>query len=113
MYLRTARLDLDNYNNDTDDGLHITSMAGSWLSIVHGFAGMRVRSGMITFKPFIPKAWEAYSFKILFRGHLLKVSVNKDEVIITQEQGQSFEVKVYDQMVTILENNSVKITTQA
>ncbi|MFT9485909.1 MAG: glycoside hydrolase family 65 protein [Tepidibacillus sp.] len=113
LYLRTARLDLDNYNNDTDDGLHITSMAGSWLSIVHGFAGMRVRSGMITFKPFIPKAWEAYSFKILFRGHLLKVSVNKDEVIITQEQGQSFEVKVYDQMVTILENNSVKITTQA
>ena len=38
MYQRTARLDLDNYNNDTEDGLHITSMSGSWLAIVHGFA---------------------------------------------------------------------------
>ncbi|HBH5802051.1 TPA: glycoside hydrolase family 65 protein, partial [Enterococcus faecium] len=38
MYERTARLDLDNYNNDTDDGLHITSMTGSWLAIVQGFA---------------------------------------------------------------------------
>jgi maltose phosphorylase len=40
MYLRTARLDLDDYNNDTEDGLHITSMAGTWMSIVEGFAGM-------------------------------------------------------------------------
>ena len=38
MYQRTARLDLDNYNNDTEDGLHITSMTGSWLAIVQGFA---------------------------------------------------------------------------
>lgn len=41
LYQRTARLDLDNYNNDTVDGLHITSMSGSWLTIVQGFAGMR------------------------------------------------------------------------
>src|SRR5699024_9339669 len=39
LYSRTARLDLDNYNNDTEDGLHITSMTGSWLTIVEGFAG--------------------------------------------------------------------------
>ena len=44
LYSRTARLDLDNINNDTCDGLHITSMAGSWLSIVQGFAGMRTIS---------------------------------------------------------------------
>ena len=43
MYLRTARLDLDNYNNDTEDGLHITSMAGSYLSIVQGFGGLRIK----------------------------------------------------------------------
>ena len=38
MYLRTARLDLDDYNNEVSEGLHITSMAGTWLSIVEGFA---------------------------------------------------------------------------
>ncbi|GIS08409.1 MAG: hypothetical protein CM15mP112_05210 [Flavobacteriales bacterium] len=37
MYLRTARLDLDDYNNEVSEGLHITSMAGTWLSIVEGF----------------------------------------------------------------------------
>ncbi len=47
MYLRTARLDLDDYNNDTEDGLHITSMAGTWMSIVEGFAGMRVKENVL------------------------------------------------------------------
>lgn len=43
LYLRTARLDLDNYNNDTTDGLHITSMAGTWMSITYGFGGLRIK----------------------------------------------------------------------
>ncbi|MDI5790898.1 hypothetical protein PO124_28225 [Bacillus licheniformis] len=43
LYKRTARLDLDNYNHDTEEGLHITSMTGSWLAIVQGFAGMRTQ----------------------------------------------------------------------
>ncbi|MGM0551361.1 MAG: family 65 glycosyl hydrolase domain-containing protein, partial [Bacteroidota bacterium] len=32
LYLRTARLDLDDYNNEVGQGLHITSMAGTWMS---------------------------------------------------------------------------------
>ncbi len=52
MYKRTARLDLDNYNNDTEDGLHITSMTGSWLAIVQGFAGMRTYNETLSFSPF-------------------------------------------------------------
>ncbi|WP_085506938.1 glycoside hydrolase family 65 protein [Thalassobacillus devorans] len=95
MYLRTARLDLDNYNNDTEDGLHITSMAGSWLSIVHGFAGMRVVKGELHFKPFIPKAWDNYTFKINFRGHLIKVSVDHQQVVITQEEGSDFSLYIH------------------
>ncbi|MGL6248953.1 MAG: family 65 glycosyl hydrolase domain-containing protein, partial [Culicoidibacterales bacterium] len=53
MYERTARLDLDNYNNDTEDGLHITSMTGSWLAIVQGFAGMRTTNQTLSFAPFV------------------------------------------------------------
>ncbi len=58
LYSRTARLDLDNYNNDTNDGLHITSMSGSWLSIVHGFAGMRTWNETLSFDPKLPKEWK-------------------------------------------------------
>ena len=42
MYLRTSRLDIDDYNNDTEDGLHITSMAGTWLSVITGFGGIKI-----------------------------------------------------------------------
>ncbi len=77
FYLRTARLDLDDYNNDTRDGLHITSMAGTWMSIVKGFAGMRVKDNELTFKPFLPENWDSFSFKIRFRGEVKQVTVNK------------------------------------
>ncbi|RKD31233.1 glycoside hydrolase family 65 protein [Thermohalobacter berrensis] len=97
LYLRTARLDLDNINKDTDDGLHITSMAGTWMAIVEGFGGMKVKNNTLSFKPFIPDNWNKYSFKILFRGHLLKITVTKKEVIIKQEKGQNFNIRVYDE----------------
>ncbi|XUD04880.1 maltose phosphorylase [Enterococcus sp. AZ177] len=41
MYQRTALLDLDNYYNDTEDGVHIISMTGYRLTIVQGFAQMK------------------------------------------------------------------------
>jgi len=79
FYLRTARLDLDDYNNDTEDGLHITSMAGTWLAIVEGFAGMRVREGQLHFQTFIPKNWQSYAFHVQYRGTKLYIRVNQDD----------------------------------
>lgn len=77
MYRRTARLDLDDYNNDTEDGLHITSMTGSWLAIVQGFAQMKTWGGKLSFAPFLPSAWTGYAFHINYRGRLIKVAVGK------------------------------------
>lgn len=82
FYLRTARLDLDDYNNDTRDGLHITSMAGTWLSIVKGFAGMRVKDGNLTFRPFLPENWTRFAFKIRFRDEIKTVSIDKNGLLI-------------------------------
>ncbi|WP_149242466.1 glycoside hydrolase family 65 protein [Dyadobacter sp. 32] len=80
MYLRTARLDLDDYNNDTEDGLHITSMAGTWMSVVKGFAGQRVENGLLVLNPYLPEQWKAYSFRIGFRKSLLLVKVTQGGV---------------------------------
>ncbi len=80
MYLRTARLDLDDYNNDTEDGLHITSMAGTWMSVVKGFAGQRVENGLLVLNPYLPEQWKAYSFRIGFRKSLLLVKVTQEGV---------------------------------
>lgn len=94
MYSRTARLDLDNYNNDTEDGLHITSMTGSWLAIVQGFAGMRVIDGQLEFAPFLPKEWEGYKFRINFRGRLLSIDVTKAGSTIKLLKGEPLTIKL-------------------
>jgi maltose phosphorylase len=82
LYLHTARLDLDDYNNEVSEGLHITSMAGTWLAIVEGFGGMRIKDGKILLNPLIPVNWLSYSFHARFRGLLFEVKVTKDSVSI-------------------------------
>lgn len=79
FYLRTSRLDLDDYNKEVEEGCHITSMAGTWMSIVEGFGGMRIKDDTLHFTPRIPKQWKGYSFKINFRNQILKVTVHPDE----------------------------------
>ncbi|HEY4323587.1 MAG TPA: glycoside hydrolase family 65 protein [Mucilaginibacter sp.] len=95
FYLRTARLDLDDYNNDTEDGCHITSMAGTWMSIVQGFGGMRVRFGRLSFQPFLPPKWKSFSFNVGFRGTLLNVKISKEGVRLKNLSGNATTVMVY------------------
>ena len=75
LYLRTARLDLDDYNKEVHEGLHITSMAGTWLSIVEGFAGMRVKNGELHFTSRLPKHWKSLSFKVIFQGETKEIKL--------------------------------------
>ncbi|MGB0430405.1 MAG: glycosyl hydrolase family 65 protein, partial [Bacteroidia bacterium] len=103
-YLRTARLDLDDYNNDTKDGCHITSMAGSWVAVVQGFAGMRIEDGSVKFNPFIPSQWNSYTFRITFRGALLSIKVTKDNVEISNLSGVDCPLGVYGNKQTLAGN---------
>lgn len=76
FYLRTSRLDLDDYNKEVEEGLHITSMAGTWMSIVEGFGGMRVVDGTLSFEPQIPKQWDSFAFKINFRDQIITMKAS-------------------------------------
>lgn len=95
MYVRTARLDLDDYNNDTEDGLHITSMAGTWMSVVKGFAGQRVKNGSLSFNPYIPEQWNSYSFRIGFRDALLRIEVTKEGVSVRNITDSPITILLY------------------
>ena len=101
MYLRTARLDLDNYNNDTEDGLHITSMAGSWMSVVRGFAGMRVRDGQLAFDPFLPAGWTGFRFKVRFRHRLLAVDIAEGRCTVTRLEGEPLDIRLQDRVIAV------------
>lgn len=109
LYVRTARLDLDNYNHDTEDGLHITSMAGTWMSIVHGFGGLRVdEGGKLTLSPFLPEAWENYSFRLVFRERILKIEVGQ-QVHIFLDQGEPIQLDLYGEIYDLSHTNEIKI----
>lgn len=101
FYLRTSRLDLDDYNKEVHEGLHITSMAGTWMSIVEGFGGMRVKNDQLYFEPRLPEQWKEFSFKINFRNQILKVNVNKGETTFELEGTEPLEVYVFDQKVIV------------
>ena len=101
MYLRTARLDLDDYNNDTEDGLHITSMAGTWMAMVKGIGGMRVQKDVLSFAPFLPSSWEAISFKVQFRGKTVLVKVDKKATSLQNLSDESIAINLHDKAYKI------------
>jgi maltose phosphorylase len=109
FYLRTSRLDLDDYNKEVEEGCHITSMAGTWMSIVEGFGGMRVKDSTLHFAPKIPKEWQGYSFKINFRNQIIKVTVNQKATQIALEGNTAITVVVNGKEVAVEANGVVTI----
>jgi maltose phosphorylase len=101
FYLRTSRLDLDSYNNDTEDGLHITSMAGTWMSVVEGFAGMHVKDNQLKFNPFLPGQWKSYSFNITFRNALINIKVDTDGIYLSNKSDAAISIDIFDETYDI------------
>jgi len=101
FYLRTSRLDLDDYNHEVEEGLHITSMAGTWMSIVEGFGGMRVQNNTLSFSPKIPKGWKAYSFKVNFRHQVITVNVSQTGTEFTLEGKEAIDILVDGKQVIV------------
>jgi maltose phosphorylase len=96
LYLRTARLDLDDYNHEVSEGLHITSMAGTWSAIVEGFGGMRIIDGKVILNPLMPLNWKSYSFHARFRDILFEVKVTDKNVEITNLSDKILPVILYE-----------------
>ena len=95
LYVRTAHLDLDDYNSEVADGLHITSMAGTWLAIVEGFAGMRILDSTVLLNPLTPAQWKSYSYHARFRGILFEVKVNHKTVLIKNLSSKSLKIIIF------------------
>jgi len=110
LYLRTSRLDLENYNSDSEDGLHITSMAGTWMSVIYGFGRFRIKNNQIHLNPFTPKNWKSYSFKILFRENLLSVKVKKENIEIILEKGNSLDLIIQENEYKLTNTDTLKIS---
>jgi maltose phosphorylase len=100
-FQHATRLDLDDYNRNTKQGLHTTSMAAAWMNIVQGFGGMRTDADLLDFKPSIPRAWRAFSFKLLYRGSVLKVRIDKRQACFTVTEGPPVRIMVFGRKMTV------------
>ena len=95
LLLRTVRLDLDDVNHDTSDGLHITAMSGGWLAVVKGFAGMKTGSGTLQFSPVIPRKLNKYQFEVQYCDRAIRLSVDQAGVTLSLQRGKTLTVCLY------------------
>ncbi len=71
-----ALMDLQDLEHNTRDGLHIASLAGTWIALVNGFGGMRDSGGVLSFAPRLPEGLTSLAFSIVRRKDCLRVEVS-------------------------------------
>ncbi|OPA73367.1 family 65 glycosyl hydrolase [Paenibacillus selenitireducens] len=81
-FIETARMDLDNTHGNTKDGLHMANMGGTWMAVVYGFTGVRIKEDQLVLNPVLPKAWEGYKFSMQYRQAQITVEVNTNETVL-------------------------------
>lgn len=96
-----TRLDLDNYNRNTREGLHTTSIAMAWANIVYGFAGLRSDGDILRFAPRMPARWKKLSFSLTYRGSIMGISMEKEKTTFCLLEGEPFPIQVYDTFWTL------------
>lgn len=82
-FMQSARMDLDDYHNNFYAGIHAANMAGTWQAVVNGFGGMRCHGGVLHFEPVCPEAFEGYSFRVKYRGSVLRLSVTRKKAVFS------------------------------
>ncbi|MEP7041844.1 MAG: beta-phosphoglucomutase [Dokdonella sp.] len=92
-FLDTARVDLDDLHGNTHHGVHMAAMAGSWLGLVWGFAGLRIVAGRLTFAPTLPAVWQGYRFGMVWQGRRLQLKVDAAGVRYTLLAGEALEIE--------------------
>lgn len=107
-----TRIDLDNYNRNTREGLHLTAIAGAWMNIVYGFGGFRSDGDKPVLAPMLPPQWKSYSFSLLYRGALIGVKVDGGTTL-TLREGAPVELEVKGSLVRLAKvGESVRLDAQ-
>ena len=91
-----TRLDLDNYNRNTREGLHVTSIAMAWANIVYGFAGLRSDGDMLRFAPRMPERWKLLEFSVVYRDRVIRIRMERDRTTFRITGGESLTLYIYD-----------------
>jgi maltose phosphorylase len=109
MLLGTARLDLDDYNNDTEDGCHTTSMAGTWIAAVLGFGGMQVVDDELRLDPQLSPGWTRLAFQVQFRGRWLSVDATPTATTVENRSDRSLTIRLGGDRIEVPRLESITV----
>ena len=87
-----ALMDLNDLEHNTRDGLHIAALAGSWIALVDGLAGMRDREGVLRFAPRLPDGMTGLRFKVVRRSSRLAVDIQPAATTYTLVDGTHMRI---------------------
>jgi alpha,alpha-trehalose phosphorylase len=97
----SALMDLADLQHNTRDGLHIASLAGTWIGAVAGFGGMRDHDGALSFNPRLPQALARLTFRLSFRGRRLLVEVDHQHATYSLIQGSTLQITHHGKSVAV------------
>ncbi len=110
-FRRSAFVDLANNQGNTQDGMHAASAGGTWLALVSGFGGFRVLDGRMSFRPWLPAAWDEIRFRLQWRGNAVDVTIRHGAAVfeLAAPSGASEVITVFGRPVTITANSRTAI----
>ncbi|EIM06332.1 glycoside hydrolase family 65 protein [Planococcus antarcticus DSM 14505] len=109
-FIETATLDLENTHKNTKDGLHMANMGGTWLGIVYGFAGLRVKEEGLSLAPSLPKEWNSYTFHMQYQGRLIRVNITRESVSYLLVEGDGLTILHHTKPVHLEQGNEVLVS---
>jgi alpha,alpha-trehalose phosphorylase len=108
-FAEAALMDLDDLEHNTRDGIHIASVAGTWLAAVAGFGGMRDHGGQLTFSPRLPAALTGLKFRLMCRERSLRVEVDHRHARYSLVDGTSLEIKHHGERAVIEPDQTLEL----
>jgi alpha,alpha-trehalose phosphorylase len=108
-FMRTARMDLDDVNGNVFHGAHAAAMAGSWVSLVYGFGGLRDDDGRLSFAPRLPAAWSRLRFRLLVGDALLQVTLTGHTATYELLAGDGVDIRHFGRPLRVSAGQAVNI----
>jgi alpha,alpha-trehalose phosphorylase len=96
-----ALMDLHDLEHNTRDGLHIASLAGTWMALVAGFGGMRRDGDRLRFAPRLPERLRRLAFNVQFRGRRLRVDIGADKATYALLDGPPLTLHHHGEPLTV------------
>lgn len=112
-FATTAELDLKNNQKNAEKGIHAATLGGTWQAVINGFAGMRIREGILSFNPYLPQHWQEIKFNIKWHGFDLNVKICRNSIhmfFASYKKSDCISMNFYDRLYEIKANKQHKIS---